>query len=637
MSKVRRAMALARYHQPSQFAWRAYRQAESRIAGRFRRRYVFPVSGRGLRAGAKPLLRAMAARRESLWPERQDAASLQAMAAGRFRFLNDCRDLRTGRDRERLSIDWQPDAPRLWRFHLHYHESLLELASQVSIDAAWSLIGDWLREPRHQSPHADPDAWHPFCISQRVPQWLMLAARSDIPKDLGGAFWQSLAGQIDWLASHLEWDLGGNHLLENLRTLTIAEAVVEGDFRLPRQRLRRWTHRELQRQVLPTGEHFERTPTYHALMLLAVIEIAEAEEWADGVSSAGPIAARMAEFLEGIIHPDGQVPLFGDSVIGETPAPEVLCGAAPAGEANPQADEDYWVWRSRSGDDCLVFDTGAVACDHLPAHGHADLLGLEASISGRRFLVDTGTYDYEDSAARQRCRSTLSHNTVSIDGRDQCDVWSRFRMGDRGHVLWKRRGAHAQLRWCVAAHDAYRRLGVAETVRAVIIDESSYADALWMIIDWFEGEGRHQLSSRLQFAPEFQVGLESVSRETGDENVSVPEVYSVQCREALADASGDGHGGRRVRLLGEGKGLLCESIYHPDFGVSIRNAALVVAASLGPRQPLGWLIEAGGDGQAGDQRCYPRVCLNDAELVIEWGGAAAGRPGGDVWRIPVRE
>ena len=106
--------------------------------------------------------------------------------------------------------------------------------------------------------------------------------------------------------------------------------------------------------------------------------------------------------------------------------------------------------------DCLIWDAGQFAPDHLPAHGHSDLLGFEASLGGKLFLVDTGTFEYNEGPVRDAVRATSSHNCMEIDGLNQCDVYSRFRLGHRGRVDGFRFGDYRNFCWATASHNAYR-------------------------------------------------------------------------------------------------------------------------------------------------------------------------------------
>ncbi|MDE6343023.1 MAG: heparinase II/III-family protein, partial [Muribaculaceae bacterium] len=55
-------------------------------------------------------------------------------------------------------------------------------------------------------------------------------------------------------------------------------------------------------------------------------------------------------------------------------------------------------------------------------------------INGEPFIIDTGISTYEKNDRRQYERSTLAHNTVSIDSKNSSEVWSGFRVGRRAQV-----------------------------------------------------------------------------------------------------------------------------------------------------------------------------------------------------------
>jgi uncharacterized heparinase superfamily protein len=46
-------------------------------------------------------------------------------------------------------------------------------------------------------------------------------------------------------------------------------------------------------------------------------------------------------------------------------------------------------------------------------------------------VVDTGVFEYEPGQLRHHVRSTLAHNTVSIDGDEQSEIWGEFRVARR--------------------------------------------------------------------------------------------------------------------------------------------------------------------------------------------------------------
>ena len=250
---------------------------------------------------------------------------------GRFEFLNEERRLGN-------PVDWRlaayPEAARLWRFHLHYHEFLLDLAARAVqsgerrwSDRAWDLVAQWIEACRPDDSWAMEDAWHPYCISRRLPVWIVLWFAAPPEEELGQRVLQSVFSQADYLARNLEWDLGGNHLLENARALTLAGAFLAGlDADRWLRKGGRLIRAQIDQQVLPHGEHFERSPMYHARMLEAVLDVRDAAERVapDLSEFCAGAAEKMGRFLESILHPDDEIPLLGDSLFGEAPPARIL-------------------------------------------------------------------------------------------------------------------------------------------------------------------------------------------------------------------------------------------------------------------------------------------------------------------------
>lgn len=505
------------YHRPEQL-WRRF---QKRFVSRFvPTRPATVAADCRVRSGQGELFRDLlcrrvAGRRASI---RQDG---DAVRRGQLTFLGQTVDLA---DPDAIGLSFlaprsldphAADVDHLWRFHLHYQEFLFDLISHDGIvdlgssgEEAWSVVNTWIeRFPLADRANVD-DAWHPFCISRRLPVWMMLWHHAEPPEDSQELIRESIYRQADYLANHLELDLGGNHLLENLRTLAIAavflDATRASDWLQTVQRLLR---RELPLQCLDSGEHFELTPTYHAIVLELLLEIRDVlkQSRPDVSTFVEPYVASMQRFLAAICHPDGDIPLFSDSAFGPAPcASELLSGVEAKADFDPKGNAaivgGYWTWRNNVGD-ALIFDRGQAAADHLPAHAHCDLLNLEASVAGERLIVDAGVFDYGDTEMRKYCRGTSAHNVLQIDDVDQCDVWSRFRMGYRGRVVETSEGEEPCCSWSQARHDAYRRLGVSVVNRWLACHESG----AWICVDWADAARSHRFANRVRIHPNFQV------------------------------------------------------------------------------------------------------------------------------------
>lgn len=539
------------------------------------------------------------------------AAEARKIFEGRFCFLNQERALPDPVD---WGVDGEPARSRLWRFHLHYHEYLLDLAAQavragenegsLLRERAWSLVRQWIaRNPVDEAPWLQ-DAWHPYCISRRLPVWMLLWCAAPRDDELGSLALGSMFSQARFLERRLERDVRGNHLLENAKALTLAGAFFSGSE--ADRWLRKGTEllrRQLCEQILPYGLHFEQSPMYHAHVLGAVMDVRDAlepilPEFSEFLAAT---AARMAGFLRDILHQDGEIPLLGDSCFRQSPRPQSLLaraqdlgGPGPEPESEPIAHTapepparllgEYWVFRD--GRDFLILDAAPVGPDHLPAHAHADLLSFEASVNGRRLFVDSGVFNYEDDEMRRYCRSTAAHNTLEIDQKNQCDVWSRFRMGYRGWPFPLSTGESDGFHWARAGHNAYRRLGVPRVGRWV----ACRPGGPWLCVDWAQGKGRHQLSSWLHLHPDV------VAKKTADDEIQL-ELHGLVLR---------------LGFLTPGDVSLLDAWYCPEFGLRIPSLAVRWTSAAVLPAVCGWSLTWGCHNGKASLKSDP-ACL--AELL----------------------
>ena len=414
-------------------------------------------------------------------------------------------------------MDWRfvkhPKPPHLWRFQLHYHEYFLGALANCDNNEArtsiWSAIQSWLKELEPNNSTRADDAWHPYCISRRVQAWLWILNSSEPPAELRQQMQSSLWQQTEYLFRRLERDLGGNHLVENLTAITLVAALLESpESGVLLEQAGTELIEQLDGQILEHGEHFERSPMYHCQILGNVLAIAViCRERAAWISDrCRKIATDMVTFLSGICHPDGEIPLFGDSGFGEAISVSSIKQLAKLAEVawpnmsvmNPESSP-YWC--ARHDESLLVFDCGEVGADALPAHAHCDLLGFEASLDGERWFVDSGNFNYEDDSIRGYCRSSIAHNVVTIDRQNQCDVWSKFRMGSRGKPSGMRTGMQGDFQWACASHDAYRQSGIPHVWRLM----AAQGDQVWLCADWIPEIRSRKIEGWLHLSPQIQV------------------------------------------------------------------------------------------------------------------------------------
>jgi hypothetical protein len=433
----------------------------------------------------------------------------------------------------------------LFLFHLHGFAALASYAAgdrDDAGDAFWeSVLEDWLTTCGRPTRVA----WHPYPTSGRIMAWCAAISGGGWRPELVRRMRDSLRRQSTLLRRSVEHDIGGNHVLRNGFALVFAGVCLEED--TSETAGLRVLATELPRQLLADGGHEERSTAYHRELLHCAEDTATLLERAGRTVPAWLTLAleRMRDWLGAIAGPDGDLPLLNDAWDG--PRLE-LAGRGPM---NDLAESGFVVLRS--GRDQAVLDVGPMAPPHLPPHGHADALSFLLWIDGVPVVVDRGSCSYS-GPDRNRFRGTAAHNTVTVAGRDQCDLWGPFRAAHMPRVrrLWTELGDDAVT--LAAEHDGYGRLGV--THRRSFM--------------WVPG-----------------AGLVVLDRLVGATREAISRVHLAPYLEVAPDRAGP----LRVQPLGEGGEVILEDDRHsPYLGTSVPAQVLARTAPTQAGSAFGWAL-----------------------------------------------
>lgn len=415
------------------------------------------------------------------------------LGGGRFRFLNREEDLGA-------AIDWNaPGLPPLWRYNLHYFEGLLQPG--MTPERGLALITQWIQAHPYQR---DAVGWEPYPTCLRLVNWCkFLNALPSLPR----LVLESLAAQGAVLERNLEFHIDGNHLFANGKALwwlgvTLGHA--------------RWLQQgylivfdELRQQFLADGGHFEFSPMYHAVLLedlLDLVNLADATGAQAAAARLQPIAGRALAWLMALADAHGRIPLLNDSAPGVAATPAELRGYAARLGIQPEpsgierrsiggwrAQNLSGYWTFERGPMRLVFDAAPLGPDYVLGHAHCDMLAVLLEVEGQALFTDTGVYEYTEGERRTYSRCTRAHNTVSIDGLEQAEIWKSFRVGRRGYPV----GFVADANQVRCAHSGFasQRAGV-QHERALRFAEGGVA-----IVDAVTGPSRHTFEARFHCAP----------------------------------------------------------------------------------------------------------------------------------------
>lgn len=464
---------------------------------------------------------------------------------------------------------WNPvGVPRLWSYNLHY----FRYVHALDPGEAWRLIDDWMA----QNPCWCGTGWEPYPLSLRIREWMEWAlANPTVPPERRRRMVESLLLQVQALEAQLEFHLLGNHLLENAITLCWAGSSL--DTPLAARWLEQGTRLledEVAVQVLADGCHDERSPMYQASIAESLLRLAGVAAQGEGGAAARVAAvareagSSLARSLALLTHPDGDIALLNDAALGEAPSAAELAGrfhlpavALAPGPWHLRA-AGYLGWRSDNT--WLVFDAGPIGPDHQPGHGHADTLSFELSHRGQRLITDTGVTTYAPGPMRDLDRGTAAHNTIQLDGLDQCELWGAFRCGRRVRIdVATATGAEGG----TTLHGRYT--GPGRGARSVTHERKMrMGDRTLTVSELVLAAGTHEAMLRLHLAPSVE---------------AVPRVGAMRLERdgrALAVLHGGGFEWR-----------IAESPYHPEFGMEVGRRCLVAPCSFRDRLSVAWTLE----------------------------------------------
>lgn len=496
-----------------------------------------------------------------------------------------------------LSKAWNDnELQHLWRYNLHYFEYLFKLANgylngannqSFNYKKYKELINNWIVS----NPYPLGDGWHPYTISLRITNWITTYQifKDEILSDneFNNDFKKSLYIQYKYLQANLEKDVLGNHYFENIKALIICSIFFED--RNTKEKFKKELLEQLNEQILQDGMHFELSPMYHKIILEDLIKISYWLKDEEIYNQLIIYIQKMIDVTYSFENNFGKTPSFNDSADGISKDFDCLLKVCNKYfELTPQGNDSF----EKSGfyiiedqNKKLIFDTGDICPTYLPAHGHCDALSYELSIKGIPFIVNSGTYRYENGEWRDFFRSTKAHNTVSISGQEQSQFWGSFRVAKRIQKLRRKQFIYKDIQFYAGTYVSY--YGVEHKRYIGYIDENTV-----VVLDYVNAELNDEVKSYVHFVPGTEVDIRN-------DMVSV-----INANETI-----------KIIGIGASKPTIQEGWYSPEFNVKEENKALSIIKA-DSKKAFGYLIELNNHNSKLVETENEIKIINKKEVII---------------------
>ena len=403
-------------------------------------------------------------------------------------------------------IDWRywpvQDNELRWQLHRHKWFTPMGKAYRVSGDEKyareWTLeYIDWIRknplvkldksayEMADDNLKGDADnsrfAWRPLETSHRLQdQCLQFQLFVDSPA-FTPEFLTEFLVNYHKHAVHIlgNYSAQGNHLLIEAQRMLMA-----GSFFPEYREAEAWRrsgveilNREILKQVLPDGGHYELDPHYHLATIeifYKSLQIADLNGFRnDFPQSYADAVENMIMFYTDIIFPDYTNPCFSDAKITNRktmlnnyrkwqkvfPENQVIRYFATEGQEGSLPDHlskgfldtGFFVFRNGWGEDALQMVVKAGPAGEW--HAQPDFGTFEMWYNGKCLFQDSGSYVYEGKDPeimewRKWFRASSHHNTLTMNDQDVDKVPSKT-------LLWQPEG---DVQILVTEHPSYKNL-----------------------------------------------------------------------------------------------------------------------------------------------------------------------------------
>lgn len=337
----------------------------------------------------------------------------------------------------------------------------------------------------------------PYPTSLRLFIWVQFLAYYKIEDN---SIIESLIEQYIDLKSSIEYELDGNHVLENYMALYLVSSFlkIESDINYYSKKLLT----EITCQFDINGLHYERSFAYHFSIVERLIVLCE--------MSTGELNARLRiilsqsfEILKQVSNNEG-LPLFHDAshdmYRDMNYLERLLKNYALGSKIDLLAESKYLVIDDKNIK--FIMDVGRATPSYQPAHYHCSMTSFIVNVDNKPLIIDTGVYGYyENERKRFLSRKTSSHNILGLRDAEQSNIWSVFRLGKSAFIKRSEVTRSHSCNIITIKYLAFPSLGWVECKRVVILSSNFFG----IIVVDLAGKYQSDMVSHVVIDPGFKV------------------------------------------------------------------------------------------------------------------------------------
>jgi len=355
------------------------------------------------------------------------------------------------------SINWNINesetGTRLWAFHLHYLEYLVDLSKSYyddldkdKISFIKSTIRDWSISNPLNNAKNDYAAWSRYSVSTRIISlirinyFLYKADNKDIEflKFLNSL----IAKHALFIKNNLELDILGNHIIRNYKALIFSSIFLKD------RKLRLLADQVFNKHIknqfdIKSGMHSELSPMYASVVAEDLMDI----YLLTNMSRLKNIITKLLNCLNHLSVND-QYFFFNDSVNNFAPKNSYLqnynkfLGLSSKEEIYHSDISGIILYptgghQARDKNNNVIFAVNCSNPDMQDGHYHCSNLSFELFFNNEKIFTNSGVYGYSNNYLRNEFRSTSYHNTLQYKDLEQSEIWSLFRVARRAKSSYR--------------------------------------------------------------------------------------------------------------------------------------------------------------------------------------------------------